>query len=127
MAQPSTNENAPNKPVHLMFLCGGLLLLYLLQWTIDWLWGYFVRVPSEAVTTVAAGVLALVIGISMYRNERVHGLANEIAVELKKVTWPDAKEVRTATIVVIVMAIITAVILFFFDATWSALTDVIYG
>ena len=110
-----------------MFLCGGLLLFYLLQWTIDWLWGYFVRVPSEAVTTVAAGVLALVIGISMYRNERVHGLANEIAVELKKVTWPDAKEVRTATIVVIVMAIITAVILFFFDATWSALTDVIYG
>ena len=22
-------ENAPNKPVHLMFLCGGLLLFYL--------------------------------------------------------------------------------------------------
>ena len=25
-------ENAPNKPVHLMYLCGAVLLFYLLQW-----------------------------------------------------------------------------------------------
>ena len=47
--------------------------------------------------------------------------------ELKKVTWPTAKEVRAATIVVIVMALISAVVLFLFDVVWSGLTDKIYG
>ena len=40
-------ENAPNKPVHLMYLCGGIVLFYLIQWSIDWLWGYFGGNPDE--------------------------------------------------------------------------------
>ena len=47
--------------------------------------------------------------------------------ELKKVTWPTAKEVRSATLVVIVMAIISAVILGLFDFVWSNLTELVYG
>jgi preprotein translocase subunit SecE len=43
------------------------------------------------------------------------------------VTWPTAKEVRAATIVVIVMSIIAAVILFAFDFVWSNLTELVYG
>lgn len=120
-------ENVPNKPVHLMFFCGGLLLFYILKWTIDWIWGYFTRVPSEFAMTVGAGVLALAIGIGTYRNERINTLANEIASELKKVVWPGAKEVRQATIVVIIMTVISAIILGVFDLVWSNLTDLIYG
>ena len=45
MAQ--TQENAPNKPVHLMYLCGAVVCFYITQWTLDWLWGYFARPPSE--------------------------------------------------------------------------------
>jgi preprotein translocase subunit SecE len=120
-------ENAPNKPVHLMYLGGGVTLFYLTQWTIDWIWGRFGTPPSELFITVFAGVLALTVGIVMYRNERIHGLANEVAAELKKVSWPSAKEVRAATIVVIVMSIISAVVLFVFDFAWSNLTELIYG
>ena len=54
-------------------------------------------------------------------------LANEVASELGKVTWPTPKEVRAATIVVIVMSIIAAVILFAFDFVWSNLTELVYG
>ena len=54
-------------------------------------------------------------------------LANEVATELKKVTWPTAKEVRAATIVVIVMALISALILGLFDFVWSNLTELVYG
>ena len=63
----------------------------------------------------------------MYRNDKYYHLANEVASELKKVTWPTAKEVRAATIVVIVMAIVSAVILGLFDFVWSNLTQVVYG
>lgn len=120
-------ENAPNKPVHLIYLCGGVLLFFLLQWTIDWLWGYAFRPLSETTTSFVSFALALICGITLYRNDRAYGMANEIAAELKKVTWPTAKEVRAATVVVIVMSIISAVILGVFDIVWSNLTELVYG
>jgi len=120
-------ENAPNKPVHLIYLCGAVLLFYLLQWSIDWVWGYFGTSPSEFKMSLVAAIGAIVVGITLYRNDRVYHLANEVSSELKKVTWPTAKEVRAATLVVIVMAVTSAVILFLFDLVWSGLTDLVYG
>jgi preprotein translocase subunit SecE len=121
------HENAPNKPVHLMFLVGGVALFYLLQWSIDWIWGYFVRSPDELITTSVAFFGALVTGIVLYRNDRVHGLASEVSAELKKVTWPTAKEVRAATIVVIAMALLSAIVLGLFDLVWAQVTELVYG
>jgi preprotein translocase subunit SecE len=120
-------ENAPNKPVHLMYLCGAVVCFYLTQWTVDWLWGYFARPPTETTISLIAGAFTLVLATALYRSDRIHGLANEVAIELKKVTWPAAKEVRAATIVVIVMTILSAVILGLMDLVWSNLTELIYG
>ena len=120
-------ENAPNKPVHLIYLCGAVLLFYLLQWSIDWVWGYFGTAPSEFKMSVTAAVGAVVAGVVLYRNDRVYHLANEVSGELKKVTWPTGKEVRSATVVVVVMAVTSALILFLFDLVWSGLTDLVYG
>ncbi len=122
-------DNAPNKPVHLIYLCGAVILFYVLQWTIDWVWGYFwpQSLPSEFTLTMISAVTAVVAGIVMYRSDKYYNLANEVASELKKVTWPNAQEVRSATIVVIVMAIISAAVLGMFDMVWSNLTELVYG
>lgn len=120
-------DDTPNKPVHLMFLGGAAVLFFLLQWTIEWLWGYFTASPSESIVTLFALLIVVVVGVTLFRNEKVYGLANEVALELKKVTWPGAKEVRAATIVVIVMTLISAMIIGIFDFAWAQLTDVIYG
>lgn len=120
-------DNAPNKPVHLIYLCGAVALFYLVQWSIDWIWGYFGSPPSEFKISLTAAFVAVTAGVVLYRSDRVYALANEVASELKKVTWPTAKEVRTATIVVIVMAIVSAVILGIFDFVWSNLTELVYG
>lgn len=120
-------ENAPNKPVHLIYLCGAVLLFYVLQWSIDWIWGYVSTPPSEFKISLASAVLAVVVGVALYRNDRVYSLANEVASELKKVTWPTAKEIRTATLVVIVMSLISAAILGVFDLVWTNLTELVYG
>lgn len=120
-------EHAPNKPVHLMYLCGAIVAFYIAQWSIDWIWGYFVRQPDELIVTVAAGVISLGLAVTLYRHQRVYQLATEVASELSKVTWPTAKEVRAATIVVVLMAIISAMILGFFDLVWSQLTELVYG
>jgi preprotein translocase SecE subunit len=110
-----------------MFLTGGLILFLLLNWTTEWIWGYFTRSPNEFVIDGIALVLALGIGITVYKNERVYGLANDVTSELKKVTWPTRKETQAATIVVIVTVLIAALILGLFDAVWSWVTDRIYG
>jgi preprotein translocase subunit SecE len=120
-------ENAPNKPVHLMYLVGAVILFYLLQWSIDWVWGTFTTSPSDFTITMIAAVGATITSIAFYKNDRVFHLANEVASELKKVTWPTAKEVRAATIVVIIMAIVSALILGLFDFVWSNLTELVYG
>lgn len=120
-------DNAPNKPVHLMFLTGAIVAFYLTKWTIDWIWGYFVTTPDEFVITAIAAVFAVILAAVLYRNDRVFTLANEVSAELSKVTWPTPKEVRAATIVVVVMALLSAFILGFFDLVWSNLTEVVYG
>ncbi len=120
-------ENAPNKPVHLMFLCGAIVAFYLTQWTVDWIWGYFVRTPDEFLVSVGSAIFAVATATILYRNDRWYFTASEIAAELGKVTWPTPKEVRAATMVVVVMAIISALILGLFDLVWSQLTEVVYG
>ena len=123
----STTDNAPNKPVHLIYLVGAVIMFFLLQWSIDWIWGYFAPAPSDAKISLGAAVIATLTSITLYKNDRIYGLANEVATELKKVTWPSAKEVRSATFIVIVMSILSAVILGFFDFVWSHLTELVYG
>jgi preprotein translocase subunit SecE len=122
-----THDNAPNKPVHLMFLAGTVVAFYLCKWSIDWIWGYFGTPPSELVQTAIAGAFALTLGITLYKRDKTYTYASEIAAELGKVTWPTAKEVRAATIVVLVMGIVSALILGMFDFVWSSLTEVVYG
>ena len=120
-------ENAPNKPVHLMYFCSGLLLFYILQWTVDWIWGYFSTAPSELFITIGAAIVALAASIIAYRHERLYQLSNEVASELKKVVWPGAKDVRSATIIVMVMTLISATVLGTFDLIFANITDLIYG
>ena len=121
------DEEGPNKAVHIMFLTGGLMLFFVLNWTGEWLSGYFVRHPNDLAVNGAAALAALIGGIWLYRNDRVYTLAHEIASELKKVTWPTKKETQLSTIDVIVMVIVSAIILGAFDTLWAALTDAIYG
>ncbi len=121
------NDNEPNKPVHLIYLCGGLLAFYLLNWTSEWIWGFFTKTPSELITTLGAATVALLGAVYLYKNERSYGLVTEVAGELDKVVWPNFKDTRTATIVVIVMTIISALLLGVFDYIWAQGTMLIYG
>ena len=123
----ATEDTAPNKSVHFLFLGGGLLLFFLLNWTVEWAWSYFARNPPGLTIDLISLGLALVIGIALYKNDRVYGLADDVTNELKKVTWPTRKETSAATIVVIVTVIIAAIILGSFDMVWSWATDKIYG
>jgi preprotein translocase subunit SecE len=76
-------------------------------------------------TLVGFGVAALA-AIVVWRIPRTQTAALEVALELRRVTWPSLRETRAATVAVIVASAIAAVILGLFDFAWSWLSQRIY-
>jgi preprotein translocase subunit SecE len=114
----------PNKYVHIMFAVGCLLLAYLLAMTGEWVWSYFGK-PRDLIVSGAALVVAVLVALSLYRNERVFTAALEVTRELEKVTWPTRKETSSATVVVVATVAIAAVILASFDFVWGRLANLV--
>ena len=116
-----------NRYLYMMWLVGAVLMAMLFAKTGEWLLGYVVAKPSEALITTGSIALAGVVAFVLWRNERILELATEVTTELGKVTWPNRIETRTATVVVIVTVIVFAIILGFYDTFWSWLTTKIYS
>ena len=74
-------ENAPNKPVHLIYLLGAVAMFYVLQWGIDWIWGLlrFLHRARFRIAMFRGRRGRCSSASSMYRSDRVYGLANEVA------------------------------------------------
>jgi len=69
--------------------------------------------------------LAIAVGAVLFfvlnRNKNANQFMNEVVVELSRVTWPTQKETTSATLVVIVMVMISGLILGLLDYFWTAL------
>jgi preprotein translocase subunit SecE len=65
--------------------------------------------------SVAAAAILFVV---LYRKEASNQFMNEAVAELFKVTWPTPKETSSATMVVIVMVLISGVVLGLLDYLW---------
>jgi preprotein translocase subunit SecE len=70
----------------------------------------------------AAAIAAIVV----WRIPKTQTASLEVALELRRVTWPSLRETRAATVAVIVASAIAAVILGLFDFVWSWLSQQIY-
>ncbi|MCM2277058.1 MAG: preprotein translocase subunit SecE [Oligoflexia bacterium] len=71
----------------------------------------------RGVSFVIGGILFFV----LYRHEQANQFMNEVMVELSRVTWPTQKETTSATLVVIVMVIVSGLILGLLDYFWTTL------
>ena len=57
-------------------------------------------------------------------NDKANQFMNEVMVELSRVTWPTQKETTSATIVVIIMVLISGMALGLMDYFWTSLAEV---
>jgi preprotein translocase subunit SecE len=67
--------------------------------------------------------LAGATALYLWLNSRTNQVSNEIATELRKVSWPSLAETRAATIAVIIASMISAVLLGLFDLLWQTVTN----
>jgi preprotein translocase subunit SecE len=79
-----------------------------------------------SLSTVIGFATAAVAAIVVWRIPKTQTVSLEIALELRRVTWPTLRETKAATIAVIVASIVAAVILGLFDMVWSWLSAKIY-
>jgi preprotein translocase subunit SecE len=77
-------------------------------------------------STVVGFVLAAATALVVWRIPKTQQVSLEIALELRRVTWPSLRETRAATVAVIVASAVAAVILGVFDLMWSWLSSKIY-
>jgi preprotein translocase subunit SecE len=131
-----------SKYVHAAFLAAGILGAFLTGRVITTAWNYLSQ-WSVAVNAVPqllsvgeverdrlAGVLGVILGLGAviyaYRKESVRRWADDVALELSKVTWPDKDAVTNGTVVVLVASIIAMVYVMILDRFWGFLTSLIY-
>jgi preprotein translocase subunit SecE len=118
-------ESEHQKWVNLSFLAVAILFGYIVFSTSGKIIGAYdleARVRNidlilRTISALAGGILFLV----LYKNEQANQFMNEVIVELSRVTWPTQKDTRSATVVVIIMVLISGMILGLLDYCWVQL------
>ena len=70
------------------------------------------------IASIVVGGLAFLL---LFRNEKANTFMNEVVLELSRVTWPTQKETTNATIITIVMVLISGMVLGLLDYVWTKL------
>ena len=116
----------------------GIVLIGLLTWVlmaaffqtvIAWInpdWDHALLGQQFTISDLLGLLTGLAVLLGLWYHKTVNQLALEVAVELKKVTWPKWSETRVTTVVVIVVTLVISFILAFFDFIWGHMTTWIY-
>jgi len=129
--------------VHAAFFVAGILVAFLSSRILTVVWGALADWPAAtraiplllrfaedergSYTLLAGAIIGVITVIQTYRNENTRRWADEVAVELSKVSWPNKDTVTNGTIVVIIASMIATVYVALLDRLWGFLTHLVYG
>ncbi len=116
-------ENANQKWVNLSYLAVAALTSYVFFSGMMKLTGVYdleakirnFEIILRIVSIAIGGILFLV----LLKHPKSNAFMNEVVTELTKVTWPTQKETTSATMITIVMVLISGMILGFLDYVWT--------
>jgi len=120
MENSSSNHN---KAVMIAFGAFSALIAYLVFAALFKLAGVYdveakIKNVELVIRLVSIGV-GLILFIGLYRNHSANQFMHEAVTELTRVTWPTNKETFNATIVVLIMVLVTGLILGLMDKFWT--------
>ena len=90
-------------------------------------WKPAVGEPRDEVLMPLAGLIGAGAAVYYWRRTRARQLAEEVATEMSKVTWPTRTEVTNGTFVVIVTTVVSTVFFALMDKFWGFVTNLVYG
>jgi preprotein translocase subunit SecE len=121
----------PKRVVGIFYVLAALALGVFLEKVLELVFGAaglndFAIFSDWTLSTILGFAIAAVIAFVVWRIPKTQQVSLEIALELRRVTWPSLRETRAATIAVIVASAIAAVVLGVFDLVWSWLSAKVY-
>jgi preprotein translocase subunit SecE len=90
-------------------------------------WKPWVGEPHDEVIMPVSALIGALAAVYYWYRTRARQLAEEVAAEMSKVTWPSRTEVTNGTFVVIVTTVVSTVFFALMDRFWGFLTNLVYG
>ena len=106
-----------------------ILMAAFFQTVINWInpdWDIMLIGRQFTVSDLLGLGFGLAVLLTLWYHGTVNKLGMEVAMELKKVTWPKWSETRVTTVVVIAVTLVVSLILAFFDLIWGHVSSWIY-
>jgi preprotein translocase subunit SecE len=83
-------------------------------------------IPLAQLTAIVALAISFAAVQLVWRNQKAKEYGVDVVVETKKVSWPNRKELQGATIIVVVMVLVTTIIIFGFDKVLDYLVKLVF-
>jgi preprotein translocase subunit SecE len=120
--------------VYAAYFAGAIAVAFILSKAISYGWARLnlwkpehIGEPNDEVAISVAAIVGALVAIYYYRDQKTRTLAEEVAAELGKVTWPSRDEVVNSTFVVIVTTFVATIFFALMDRFWSFVTNLVYG
>jgi preprotein translocase subunit SecE len=120
--------------VYAGYMAGAIGIAFLASKVVDLIWTrlqmwkpQYVGEPRSELIMPLSGALGVAVAWYYWKQQRTRELAEEVASELSKVSWPTKDEVMNSTAVVIVTTVFSTIFFALMDRFWSFLTNLVYG
>jgi preprotein translocase subunit SecE len=129
----SPTQMGTRRFVYAAYFAGGIAIAFLMSkilgfaWFRLQSWKPWVGEPHDEVVMPVSALIGAGAAVYYWYRTRARQLAEEVATEMSKVTWPTRTEVTNGTFVVIVTTVVSTVFFALMDRFWGFLTNLVYG
>jgi preprotein translocase subunit SecE len=129
----SPSQLGAKRFVYAAYFAGAIGIAFLMSKVLGfaWLklqsWKPVVGEPRDEVLMPLSALIGAGAAVYYWYRTRARELAEEVAAEMSKVTWPTRTEVTNGTFVVIVTTVVSTVFFALMDRFWGFLTNLVYG
>lgn len=119
--------------VYAGYFAGAIAVAFIMSKVLDYAWYRLqaykpvVGEPRDEIVMAVSALIGAGAALYYWYRTRARELAEEVATEMSKVTWPNRAEVTNGTFVVIVTTVISTVFFALMDKFWGFVTNLVYG
>ncbi len=131
MNETTTGVEQPRRIVAIAYVLAAIVLGVFLEKVLALVFSYarlndFAIFGEWTLSTALGFAIAAIAAVVGWRIPKTQTVSLEIALELRRVTWPSLRETRAATVAVVVATVIAALVLGLFDMVWGKLSALLY-
>jgi preprotein translocase subunit SecE len=129
----SPTQMGTQRFVYAAYFAGAITIAFLVSKLLGFAWlklqtyKPMIGEPRDDIVMPVSALVGAVAALYYWYRTRARQLAEEVATEMSKVTWPTRTEVTNGTVVVIVTTIVSTVFFALMDKFWGFVTNLVYG